>query len=65
MKDPSFEAYVLHTRTQSIVTVGGYEGPNDPKLMQDQQVLSRLRLNGVPPEMQLFAQPMPMEVPRP
>lgn len=65
MKDPSFEAYVLHTRTQSIVTVGGYDSPNDPRMIQDQQVLGRLKLQGVPLEFQLFAKPMPMEVPRP
>jgi hypothetical protein len=65
MKPKSFDAYVLHTRHQSIVTVGGYDGPNDPQLLQDQQTLSRLKLQGAPAEMQLFAQPLPMEVPRP
>lgn len=65
MKNPSFDAYVLHTRTQSIVTVGGYDSPDDPRLIQDQQVLGRLQLQGVPRELQLFTQPMPMEVPRP
>jgi hypothetical protein len=65
MKPVSFDAYVLHTRNQSIVTVGSYDDRNDPKLQQDQQTLSKLKLQGVPPEMQLWAQPMPMEVPRP
>jgi hypothetical protein len=65
MKPIAFDAYVLHTRNQSIVTVGGYDSPNDPKLRQDLQKLSKLELRGCPPEMQLFAQPLPMEVPKP
>lgn len=62
---PSFEAYVLHTRNYSFVSVGGYDGPDDPKLKQMQQMLSRLQLGGLGPDMQLFAQPLPMQVPQP
>jgi hypothetical protein len=59
----NFDAYVLHTRYSSIVTVGGYDGPEDPRLKRTQQQLASLapRLG----QLQLFTQPMPMEVPRP
>jgi hypothetical protein len=74
MKDASgasvgFEAYVLHTRYASIVTVGGYDSPNDPKMAQDQQVLSKLKLLGTniqdPSFHTWLPQPLPMEVPKP
>jgi hypothetical protein len=56
-----FESYVLHTRTSSLVTVGGYDSPDDPQLYQVQRQLANLQLGPV----QCFAQPMPMQVPRP
>jgi hypothetical protein len=62
-----FEAYVLHTRTASIVTVGGFDRLDDPAMQQMQQRLAALRLQtrgGVDP-IGLMARPMPMEVPRP
>lgn len=64
---PSFEAYVLHTRHSSVVTIGGYESTNDPKMAQDQQLLGKLKLQGGtdPGLLQLFPQPLPMEVPKP
>ena len=67
MKPVSFEAYVLHTRTSSIVTVGGYDSPNDPKLLQDQQTLSKLKLvpgpTAVGADLQLLPLPPVMQVP--
>jgi hypothetical protein len=54
-----FEAYVLHTRGCSIVTLGGYDGPDDPRLKQMQRAVPNIRIN---PPVELFA--MPMEVPR-
>src|SRR5262249_39633762 len=69
MKPVSCEAYVLHTRTSSVVTVGGYDSPDDPKLAQDQALLGKLRLQAGPnaagADLQLFGQPRPMAVPRP
>jgi hypothetical protein len=60
----NFEAYVLHTRTSSVVTVGSYDSPDDPKLLEMQRQLSSLKLQGLAdPTMQLYARPVPMEVP--
>jgi hypothetical protein len=66
------EAYVLHTEYSSYVTVGGYDGPDDPKLHQMQQTLmsemnnpntslGKLNIIG---NLQLLPQPLPMPVPQ-
>src|SRR5262245_29143580 len=34
LREMKFDAYVLHTRYSSIVTVGGYESAEDPRLLQ-------------------------------
>jgi hypothetical protein len=60
LREMKFDAYVLHTRTNSIVTVGGYDRPDDPQLRQMQRQLSNLKLG----PFQCFAQPMPMQVPQ-
>jgi hypothetical protein len=62
LRKMGYDAYVLHTRYQSIVSVGGFDAPNDPKLMETQRTLANLRLE---PFEQLFPQPLPMQVPRP
>lgn len=68
-----FEAFVLHTRGASIVTVGQFDGPNDPELIQTQQLLSTLQLRisedeqGLKPVANapsLFGNMLPMPVPR-
>ena len=41
----NIEAYVLHTRTASLVTVGQYDSPNDPELLEKQRILSNLTFN--------------------
>ena len=56
----SFTAYVLHTRTSSIVTVGAFDAPDDPQLVQLQRQLANLQLGPV----QCFARPLPMQVPQ-
>jgi hypothetical protein len=66
---PPFESYVLHTRKSSVITVGGFDGPNDPRMREVAEKLEHLRLAqlkrfGQDP-LQLFAQPIPMQVPRP
>lgn len=43
-KPNGFEAFVLHTRTASIVTVGQFDGPNDPDLIQTQHLLTSMKL---------------------
>lgn len=50
MKDRSgapmnIEAYVLHTRTASLVTVGQYDSPTDPDLLDKQRILSKMSFN--------------------
>jgi hypothetical protein len=70
----NLEAFVLHTRTASIVTVGQFDGPYDPALLQTKHLLSTLRLNVTEDQMgsrpvtntpSLFGNMMPMPVPRP
>ncbi|MBA4188909.1 MAG: hypothetical protein C0467_13005 [Planctomycetaceae bacterium] len=39
-----FEAFVLHTRTASIVTIGQFDSPSDPALNQTKQLLARMTL---------------------
>jgi hypothetical protein len=60
LRELKFDAYVLHTRTSSIVSVGGFDAPDDPQLQQLQRQLANLQLGPV----QCFARPMPMQVPK-
>jgi hypothetical protein len=59
-KSLNLEAYVFHTRTMSIVTVGGFDSPNDPQLLQMQKTLASLKLGTE----SLISPPAPVEVPR-
>jgi hypothetical protein len=65
--NPGFEAYVMHHRSYSLVTVGQYEGPNDPNLLANMRSLAGLQIKdparGVALET-LNAQPLPMKIPR-
>ncbi len=56
-----FDAYVLHTPTSSIVTVGAYADSNDEKLHQAQKQLRNMQFGWI----QLSSNPLPMPVPRP
>jgi hypothetical protein len=63
------EAYVLHTRRSSIVTLGSFDGPNDPKYQQAQEVFATLRAHMDPRGAAviapfLFPTPRVMEVPQ-
>ena len=64
---PSFDAYVMHQRSYSLVTVGQFEGPSDPNLLAIQKSLAGLQIKnagtGVVLET-LNAQPLPMQIPR-
>jgi hypothetical protein len=68
LRHPSlgFEAYVLHTRTKSIVTVGGFDGLNDPEMVRVQRNLARVKLSDASRHdpIGMYKRPMPMEVPR-
>ena len=62
-----FKTYVLHTRYSSIVTVGGFSGPDDPELARLQRQLQSLKFStqqGGADPIGLMAQPVPIEVPR-
>jgi hypothetical protein len=55
------EVYVLHTRGSSIVSIGGFDRKDDPRMQQLERALQSFRFE---PNLDLFARPMPMEVPR-
>jgi hypothetical protein len=65
-----FEAYVLHTRSNSIVTIGGFDSASDPRMQQIERALhDNLKItydnpSFTDPNMNLFTRPMPMAVPR-
>ncbi len=78
MKDPSgqslnLEAFVLHTRSASLVTIGQYDDPNDPALLATKRLLggiktrvtedaTGLRLANNAPS--LFEKLIPMPIPK-
>lgn len=77
MKPHPFEAYVLHHRTGSIVTVGGFDAPNDPELLRTREVLLGMTFkmmksktesvtgkDGRPDEQRLFDSVSPFPVPK-
>ncbi len=64
----NIEAYVLHTRTSSIVTMGGFTRSDDPNIGSARQQLLAVRrqietVSGRKDIVQFFANPLPMEVP--
>jgi hypothetical protein len=54
-KNAKLDAYVLHTRFSSLVTVGGFDGAEDPRLRSMQHMLT---------EQLKIPSAMPMQVPR-
>jgi len=67
LRQLNFSAYVLHTRTSSFVTIGGFNGPNDPDLQRVRQQLAALQqqFNTYHSDpFMLYPNPVPMEVPR-
>jgi hypothetical protein len=71
LRQLGFETYVLHTRASSIVTVGGFDSLEDPRIDQTRkqvlalvdQVRAANKNNHDP--LQLFTNPLPMRVPQP
>jgi hypothetical protein len=72
LKRFGFEPYVLHTEFSSYVTIGSFDGPDDPRLVQMQQAfvnelnnpksnVGQLHVIG---GVQFMLQPMPMAVPQ-
>ena len=69
LNDPRFggyKSYVLHTRYSSVVTVGEFEGPNDPNMLRVQQQLTKFSFKDETGHeaIKLFAKALPMQVPR-
>jgi hypothetical protein len=64
-----FQAYVLHMRTSSVVTVGAFTGPKDPELERTADRLARFSFKrqdtGATYDLGLFPRPVPIEVPHP
>jgi hypothetical protein len=64
-----FQAYVLHTRNSSIVTVGAFESMKDPEMERTVDRLARFSFTrkdtGARYDLGLFPKPVPMEVPHP
>ncbi len=67
------ESFVLHTRDASLVTIGQFDGPNDPELVQKKRLLESMKLNvtedrmGVRPAMNaqsLFERITPIPIPK-
>lgn len=66
LREMHFEAYVFHTRGYSLVTVGGFEAVDDPRLLQAKRQLANLKLRAqAGPPIEMYANPLPMEIPRP
>lgn len=68
LRELGMDAYVLHLRKQSLVTVGGFDGPDDPKLQQ--AILKvrawqekNIRTLGTDP-FQILETPFPVRVPK-
>ena len=71
MTGEPLEAYVLHTRTGSLVTVGAFASENDPQLLRVKQILESMSFQvqeqaGGPVirTERMFAQVFPMTVPK-
>jgi hypothetical protein len=60
-KGRGYDAYVFHTRDASLVTVGGFRGPNDPAILSMQKQLAGMKVG----QMKLLDSPVPFEVPKP
>ena len=56
-----YEAYVLHDRYSSVVTVGGFDSPNDKELLATQKQLAGAKFGTIE---ELMVQPLPMQIPR-
>lgn len=59
-----FDAYVLHDKTCSYVTVGSFQSKDDPRLAQLAGQLASLSGSDLKP-LALFPQPQVMEIPKP
>ena len=73
LRDLHFDAYVFHTRTSSVVTIGNFDNPEDKDAQRvrqqyqsfQQQQASSWTKTGKKDPLELYSQPIPIEVPRP
>ena len=63
LRKAKLDAYVLHTKYFSLVTIGGFDGPQDPNL-RSMQTLIETRLVPAMEQVQLFPKAMVWEIPR-
>jgi hypothetical protein len=63
LRHMKLDAYVLHTRFASIITVGGYDSLEDPALRSMQNIVANQLRPKLDARIELFPQPLPMEVP--
>jgi hypothetical protein len=59
LRGNNFDAYVLHTRHSSIVSVGTFDQPDDARLQQLQRQFANCKIGPI----QCFARPLPMQIP--
>jgi hypothetical protein len=62
LRKAKFDAYVLHLRQGSVVTIGGFASKDDPQLRQVERRLAEQNFAG---RIELLPQPFAMQVPRP
>ncbi|MCI0640313.1 MAG: hypothetical protein L0Y72_30005 [Gemmataceae bacterium] len=67
LRKSKLEAYVLHTKFSSIVTVGGFDSPDDPNLRAMQETIEARVWPTIAPMLfqgQPIPRPLPMKVPQ-
>lgn len=57
LRKQGFEAYVFHGKFASIVTVGGYNRPDDPRIPKDIEKLSQVNIAGLQLQPRLIPTP--------
>jgi hypothetical protein len=62
-KKNKLDAYVLHTKYYSLVTIGGYDALDDANLRTMQNLIETRLLPAMPASMEMFAKAMPMQIP--
>jgi hypothetical protein len=58
------EAYVMHTRYGSVITIGSYDSQDDPRLLQNKQMFGNFQMkdaHGVP-VVKFDPLPIPMDL---
>lgn len=69
LRKGKLDAYVLHTKFSSVVTIGAFDSVEDPAYRATVNLIENNRQKLTPPlppeaKFELFAKPMPMQVPR-